>query len=179
MPSPRLIGERFNLPLVLDRLPAPDAHSPDNPVLISVFAEDQADRVGTAPAEGRPDRDRARRAKVMRLLGSGHVRSPRDYYNAAMVLQHSHLVEHFHLGHVLARLSALAGYGPAKWLAAAAMDRWLMHQGLPQHYGTQYVEDGDGFRLWDVEPGTTDEERAEWNVPPLGEAVRMAAEFPV
>lgn len=179
MASPRLIGERFNLPLVLDRLAAPDPHSPDNPVLIRLFAEDQADRVGGVPADGHDERDRTRRAKVMRLLGSGHVRSPRDYYNAAMVLQHARLVEHFHLGHVLARLSALAGYGPAKWLAAAAMDRWLMHQGLPQHYGTQYVEDGSGFRLWEVEPDTTDEERAEWNVPPLGEAVRMAADFPV
>ncbi|WP_459801894.1 hypothetical protein [Herbidospora sp. RD11066] len=168
MASPRLVGERFNLPLVLDRLSAPDAHSPDNPVLIRLFAEDQADRAGGELADGHLDRDLARRSKAMRLLGSGHVRSPRDYYNVAVVLQHSGLVEHHHLAHVLARLSALAGYGPSKWLAAAAMDRWLMDQGLPQHYGTQYVEDVTGFRLWDVDPATTDEERAEWNVPPLG-----------
>ena len=51
-----------------------------------------------------------------------------------------------------------------------------MYQGKPQKYGTNYVYDGRGDRLWDVDPDTTDEERAEWDVPPLAEQLRKAEE---
>jgi hypothetical protein len=67
----------------------------------------------------------------------------------------------------LARAAALDGYAPARWLAAAAYDRWCMYRGLPQKYGTQFVPDGKRYRLWDVEGETTDAERAQWEVPPL------------
>ncbi len=33
------------------------------------------------------------------------------------------------------------------------------------------------YRLWDVDPSTTDEERAAWDVPPLAEALRQAEEL--
>ncbi len=59
------------------------------------------------------------------------------------------------------------GHRAARWLAAAAHDRWLMRQGKPQKYGTQYVTEGDRWRLWEVDPATTDQERKEWSVPPL------------
>jgi hypothetical protein len=52
------------------------------------------------------------------------------------------------------------------------MDRWLLHRGLPQRFGTQYLDLGDGWRLYEVDPATTDEERAAWDVPPLTEARR-------
>jgi hypothetical protein len=61
-------------------------------------------------------------------------------------------------------------------MAAAAYDRWLMYQGKPQKYGTQYVSDGKRQRLWDVEPSTTDLERAEWDVPALVDQTRKAEE---
>jgi hypothetical protein len=59
-------------------------------------------------------------------------------------------------------------------MAAAAYDRWLMYQGRPQKYGTQFTTDGKSQRLWDVDPATTDEERAAWDVPPLAEQLRKA-----
>jgi glycine oxidase len=34
-----------------------------------------------------------------------------------------------------------------------------MYQGKPQKYGTQFVPDGKRWRLWDVDPTTTDAER--------------------
>jgi hypothetical protein len=51
-----------------------------------------------------------------------------------------------------------------------------MYQGKPQKYGTNYVPDGVRQRLWDVDPTTTDEERATWDVPPLAEQLRKAEE---
>jgi hypothetical protein len=51
-----------------------------------------------------------------------------------------------------------------------------MYQGKSQKYGTQYVSDGKRQRLWDVEPATTDADRAEWDVPPLAEQLRKAEE---
>jgi hypothetical protein len=51
-----------------------------------------------------------------------------------------------------------------------------MYQGKPQRYGTNMVPDGKRIRVWDVDPATTDEERSRWDVPPLAEMERRAAE---
>jgi hypothetical protein len=48
--------------------------------------------------------------------------------------------------------------------------------GKPQKYGTNYVSDGRRQQLWDVDPATTDAERAAWDVPPLAEQLRKAEE---
>jgi hypothetical protein len=51
-----------------------------------------------------------------------------------------------------------------------------MYQGKPQKYGTQIVPDGKRQRVWDVEPTTSDTERAEWDVPSLAEMEKRADE---
>jgi hypothetical protein len=61
-----------------------------------------------------------------------------------------------------------------KWLAAAALDRWLMYQGRPQKYGTQIVPDGTRWRIWNTDPTTTDADRAAADVPPLKEQLERA-----
>jgi len=52
-----------------------------------------------------------------------------------------------------------------------------MYQGKPQKYGTQFVSDGNRYRLWDVDPTTTDTERSQWNVPSLQQQQAQAEEF--
>ncbi|OZI05869.1 hypothetical protein BWI93_23540 [Siphonobacter sp. BAB-5385] len=69
------------------------------------------------------------------------------------------------------------GNPAGKWLAAAALDRWHMYQGQPQKYGTQLVPDEGRYRLWDIDPDTTDEEQAQWNVPALAEMERRASQL--
>src|SRR6202011_3631592 len=64
---------------------------------------------------------------------------------------------------------------PGRWLAAAALDRLLVHEGQRQKYGTQYRTWGGAQMLVEVNPSTTDEERAEWDVPPLAAAQALAA----
>jgi hypothetical protein len=167
-------GEAFNLPELLAGLRDPDPGAPDDPEMKELFELDQRDRDGSLLAEGSEGRDLVRRKRGMEKLRAGEVRSPRDYYYLAMVLQHGGLAEHYHLGFELSRRAAAAGHRPARWLAAAALDRWLMQTGLPQRYGTQYIGVGGRWALYRVDPATTDDERAAWDVPPLAEAQERA-----
>src|SRR5436305_7811932 len=69
------------------------------------------------------------------------------------------------------------GSKDSRWLAAAALDRWLMYQSKPQKYGTQFVSDGKRYRLWDLDPATTDDERAANHVPSLQEQLKQAEHY--
>lgn len=124
------------------------------------------------------------RRRVKRLLKDGLLEAPEDYYHAAMILQHSLAVADYSQAHQLAMRAVELGYTHGRWLAAATLDRWLMRQRRPQKYGTQYTMVGarwkvwawgKRFRLWDVDPATSDAERAEWGVPALEVAREWAA----
>lgn len=149
-----------------------------NTELRHLFEADQAARKSIRLNSDLPQEDAARRQRVKELITAGALVDPEDYYHAAMVFQHGESVDDYWQARELALKSAEMGYGRARWLAAAAYDRWLMQQGRAQKYGTQYRSNGQTWVLWDVDPETTDEERARWGVPPLEEAKRRAAELP-
>ncbi len=142
--------------------------------LAALCAADQSERVAH-PAYGTPEywalreRDAARRAAVAALVGAGALHSAEDYFHAALIMQHGDSVADAGQAYDLARRATELGHAPARWLTAAARDRWLMYQSLPQTYGTQFVPDGQRYRLWELDPATTDDERAAWDVPPLAE----------
>lgn len=146
---------------------------------IRLLAEDQAE--DRAVLAGEPAyvalrmRDRARREAVMALLADGWPEDAGDLYAAAWVLNHGDEAEEAALGSRLAARAADLGHPKARWLAAAALDRSLMYAGLPQKYGTNMVPDGVGYRLWDVDPATTDAERLANDVPRLAEMLARAA----
>ncbi|MBP8062978.1 MAG: hypothetical protein KAY29_03830 [Brevundimonas sp.] len=147
--------------------------------LVRLLAEDQAE--DRAVLAGEPayvalrDRDRARREAVMDLLADGWPEDADGLYAAAWVLNHGDLSEEAALGSRLAARAAELGRPGARWLAAAALDRSLMYSERPQKYGTNIVPDGVGWRLWDVDPATTDAERVANDVPPLAEMQARAA----
>jgi hypothetical protein len=147
--------------------------------LLRLLAEDRAeDRSGVAGTPGYAEfraRDAARRDSVATILAAGGPFLAEDLYAAAWVFHHGDTTDEARRAHEFARRAAEQGHKPARWLAAATLDRSLMHAGKPQHYGTQIVPDGIGWRVWDVEPATTDAERAKWDVPPLAEQERRAA----
>lgn len=154
-------------------------------LLDCLYEEDRREH-GRVPPAGTPEykelreRDRVRRAKAENALGQLREvdsASPEDLYHAAWLFNHGDSPEDAFRAHEWAREAAERGYAPARWLAAASYDRWCMYQGRPQKYGTQFVPDGARYRLWDVEAGTTDAERALWNVPPLAEQQRRAEEM--
>ena len=133
--------------------------------------------VGTPEYAALRARDRERRTRALALLEELRVTGapvPEALYHTAWLFNHGEKPSEVRLAHDLAREAAERGYAPARWLAAAAYDRWCMYEGRPQKYGTQFVPDGVRYRLWDVEPATTDAERAEWNVPPLAQQLQRA-----
>jgi len=152
-----------------------------NNELVSLFKADKQERINqpkanTAEYKAMRVRDLERRKCVMELVAANKLHTAEDYYHAAHIMNHGDTVDDARNAHLLAFRSNELGYRPARWLAAASYDRWQMYQGKPQKYGTNYVYDGKGDRLWDIEPKTTDEERAEWDVPPLAEQLRKAQE---
>ena len=154
-----------------------------NTELQALFEQDQVDRsvffeqLEHEQLQQVLQRDRARRQRVEELMGSEALQAPEDYFHAAMVFQHGETLDNYWRAHELAKRRAELGHPNCRWLAAAAYDRWLMNQGRPQKYGTQYTANEDEpYRLWDVDPTTTDDERATWDVPPLAEALRQAEE---
>jgi tetratricopeptide (TPR) repeat protein len=152
----------------------------NNVALYRIYSEDQADRVGDEINwDAVAERDVVRRDQVRKMLADSTVRTSEDYYHAAMIFQHGEVPEDYMRAHELA-LRAVemdSTNDDAKWLAAAAQDRYLWNTGKPQWYGTQFhIVDGK----WTIDPidtvKVTDEERTKWHVPSLKEA-RARAEL--
>ena len=159
-------------------------------LLASLYADDRREHahvppVGTAAYDELRARDRVRReraAAAIAALRAADDVAPIDLYHAAWLFNHGDAAAEARQAHEWAWQSALLGHGPARWLAAAAYDRACMYDGTPQKYGTQFIPDGTRYRLWDVDPATTDAERAAWDVPTLAEqharAERMTRDEP-
>ena len=137
-----------------------------NAELLDLHDADQADRMVDNPEDidwsKVSVRDREHRARVAEIMAAGEAKVSDDYYHAAMVYQHGDKPEHYKQAHEWAKRAAELepNHGAAKWLAAAAEDRWLMNQGKPQKYGTQFRKTNDRWELYEVDPTVTDEERA-------------------
>jgi tetratricopeptide (TPR) repeat protein len=154
----------------------------NNAEIKRIHDEDQEDR---RPGPGKIDwtvvgkRDEERRARMTQILAEGGAKTTDDYFHAAMVFQHGTTIDEIARAHELALKAA--EFNPphpnARWLAAASKDRWLMDQGKPQLYGTQYKTANGKTVLWEVDPSVTDEERAKWDCPPLAVAKARAEEM--
>jgi hypothetical protein len=152
-----------------------------NDELLALSSADRQERVeqprmGTPEYTAMRERDRQRRIQAAAILAADEALAATDLYHAAWLFQHGDMVEDAWRAYELAHAAAEQGEERARWLTAAAYDRWLMYQSKPQKYGSQYVSDGIRQRLWDVDPTTTGAERAAWNVPPLEEQLQKAVE---
>jgi len=120
----------------------------------------------------------ARRTRVSEILAGGGATLPEDYLHAATIYYRADTAADAARAHELA-LTAVErdpDSDEAKWLAAAAEDRRLKHEGKPQRYGTQFVTSDGKRALWNVDPSVNDAERARWSVPSLAEAIAGDAE---
>jgi hypothetical protein len=161
---------------LLERIPSmPDPHAAENAELQRLFQEDQADR---SPPPATPEawkevsaRDAQRRARVKALVEAGALKNGGDFLAAAFIFQHGGAQEDYAMARQLGAEAAKRGHPGGLWIAAAAWDRWLMHAGRPQRFGTQYQFDPETKKpkLYPVDPDVTDAERARWGFPPLAE----------
>jgi tetratricopeptide (TPR) repeat protein len=143
-----------------------------NAELREMFSADQKDR------EGGPDkidwsvvngRDAARRDRVRQMAGAGQLKSPDDYFFAAMIFQHGEDEASYDQAYRYAThaVELDPSFVKARWLVAASKDRYHMSRGEPQLYGTQFKRIEGKWWLWPVDLHITDAERAEWGVDPL------------
>ena len=136
----------------------------------------EADQAARQPAEGAridwttvQDEDAARRQRVRELLDEGQLRTGPDYYHAAFIFQHGSEPDDYLLTHVMATTAMALGHEPAKWIAAATLDRFLQSVDRSQVFGTQYLG-GAGWTMGSYDDDMlTDAVREIHSVPTLEE----------
>ena len=153
--------------------------------LRKIFEEDQRDRRKNIDWNNRKavanliQQDTKRRTKVEKLLRCGEVTSAVDYYHAAIIFHHA-LESDYHLkAHQLAKKAVRLGY-PYRWIVAATWDRYCLRSGSKfQKYGTQFFWDEKNrkTRLYPIDPSTTDNERKNFNVPPLAQILKRGFDY--
>ncbi len=126
-----------------------------NNELLSLYKADRQERVNQ-PKANTPEyksmrgRDLERRERVVEIAGANGVNTAEDYYHAASIMNHGDTPGDARNAHLFALRSSELGYRPARWLAAAAYDRWQMYQGKPQNMGRiMYMTGGGiGYGMW-------------------------------
>lgn len=95
------------------------------------------------------DAERLKRAKD--IYRAGGLVSAGDYFDAALILQHSNVSDDYLLAHVFCTVSiAKESSADARWLSAATLDRYLQSIKQKQIFGTQYQ--GDNKKGYTNEP---------------------------
>lgn len=121
---------------------AGDSPATSNLELKRIFDEDQAARSGpieSVDIEALARENSAHRTRVRELATAGTLRTARDFYHAAMVFQHGPDSSAYAQAHQWARHSEALDSTDvaARWLVAAAWDRYQMSRDQPQWFGTQ------------------------------------------
>jgi TonB family protein len=156
--------------LALSALASGCATSRTNACLQQMAEQDQYDRLHNVPDEG--SHDAAHQVQVRKLLAGQQLRTGRDYYNAALILQHGDSASDYLKANELAKkaLELNPHDRPAKTLIAQSWDRYLRRLGQPQWYGTQrFARDGREYMQWVDTTKVTEDERRAYFVSTLAE----------
>lgn len=112
--------------------------------LQDIVKADQADRLLEDP--GAIDwsqvgpRDEARRKRVGEIYGEGCINSAADYAAAALVYQHGTIPDHYFQTFVWAKRAVELGDASQSRLMEMGIDRYLVHSGKRQLFGTQLAK---------------------------------------
>jgi hypothetical protein len=96
-------------------------------------------------------RDIQRRIEVAEFFARGCLESAADFASAAIVYQHGDTAEQAYQASVWAKRAVELGDASQKWLAAAAVDRYLVRSHRKQLYATQFSRN-DGEECWCMDP---------------------------
>ena len=143
----------------------------DNQELINIYKADQNERkTDQINWKSLHENDSIRRIRVQELLGSGKVKTGKDFARAAMIFQHARDDSTSYAKAVKLMEKAIEKDSTInKWLFAAATDRYLLSVGKPQIYGTQYYkEEGSQWVLENFDSlKISDKERKKYGVKTL------------
>ncbi|MBK7876921.1 MAG: hypothetical protein IPJ77_14440 [Planctomycetes bacterium] len=103
---------------------------------------------------------------VRTMVEKKQVSTALDHLYASVVLVETDSESDLALAHQLALASAEKGEARGFRVAAEALDKLCIKRGLAQKYGTQYVYEPviKAWRLYPIDPNTTDAERAAMGV---------------
>jgi hypothetical protein len=117
-----------------------------NKELERLFKEDQSDPrpLGT-PEQAAQTMARAaeRRRQAAAILAADGAKTAADYYNVALLYQHSESPDDLLMAHVLSTIAGYKGDYRGRWLSAASLDKYLHRTDQLQVFGTQYFVAGD------------------------------------
>jgi hypothetical protein len=135
------------------------------------FRSDLAHRDPSAPQTIERHSERAARARA--IAYGGQLETAEANFQAAVLLVETDEIQNLTLARELAFRAAELGEPLALRVAAEAIDKLMVRQGMHQVYGTQFILDPDrGWQLYPWDPRTTDVDRAAMGVEPLAELLR-------
>jgi len=148
------------------------------------LAQDQHDDVvmplrNSSDALALAQRSMVRADKVAKLIHEGKVESAADHFHAALVLVQCTRENGLAVAHEQALAAAELGESRGFRVAAEAVDKLMVKRGMLQRYGTQFVWEPvlRAWRLYPLDPRTTDAERQAMGVPTLEGIKRQEAEL--
>jgi hypothetical protein len=101
----------------------PNAEMNVSQQLAYLYKGDQADR-SRGRIFLRPERDRQRLERVLKLYNQDQIDKPQDSFYAAVILQHGYLSDHYHIAFLLAGKARAGSVPEAYTLQQAAYQRW-------------------------------------------------------
>ncbi len=119
-------------------------HASSSQELAELIKQDQKDRQNlTAFRDTKlyvdiKRRDISHQKRVKELVSQNQLYSADDYYNAALIMQHSSESMDYALAHILAIIALQKGKNKALLLIADTFDRFMLNVKQPQIFGSQY-----------------------------------------
>jgi hypothetical protein len=120
--------------------------------------------------------DNARISTVRKLDGKGWLCRPADKFHAAWVLKRSEKPADLQRAYTLAQEAMGKHVANANWVVATVFDRWRVYRGQTQRYGSMMANKGGKLCIYEVLEEATDEERAQYGLPPLDEQYKRVLE---
>lgn len=146
--------------------------------LQSLVKEDQADRVAPINWDRVLPRDEARRKRVGEIFGEGCFKTEADYSAAALIYQHGTVPDHYFQAFLWSKKAYELGDASKTWDIATGIDRYLVHSGQKQLFGTQFAQDSKD--VWCIEPiekAFPDSRRADYLKMTLKESIAFFLKF--
>ena len=96
--------------------------------------------------------DLERRKRVGEIFGEGCFHIADDYSAAAMIYQHGDVPDHYFQAFIWAKSAVSLGDAKEKSVMAIAIDRYLVHTGQKQLFGSQANKPSGSSACWCLEP---------------------------